>query len=154
MLELGSQIGDYRIERLVGRGGMGEVYEATQLALGRTVALKVLHTSLLEDDEFRERFRREGKLQAQLEHPNVVTVYEAGEISEGLFLAMRFIRGATLKDVIVAERAERRAGDAACWARLRTPLTRRTSSRSCTATSSRRTSLWAATTSPFSRTSG
>ena len=102
VLEPGSHIGGYRIERLVGRGGMGEVYEATQLALGRTVAFKVLHTSLLTDDGFRERFRREGKLQAQLEHPNVVTVYEAGEIPEGLFLAMRIVRGSNLKQLIVA----------------------------------------------------
>ena len=82
---------------------MGEVYEATQEGLGRRVALKVLHEGLIGDEEFRDRFRREGRLQATLEHPNVVTVYEAGEIDEGLFLAMQLIDGPTLKKLIGSE---------------------------------------------------
>jgi hypothetical protein len=101
VLSAGTEIEGYRIERLLGQGGMGEVYEATQLNLGRVVAFKVLQTRLGQDEGFRERFRREGRLQATLEHPNVVTVYEAGEIDEGLFLAMRLVRGATLKQAIV-----------------------------------------------------
>jgi hypothetical protein len=80
---------------------MGEVYEATQLGLGRRVAFKVLHADLGPEEGFRERFRREGQLQATLEHPHVVTVYEAGEIDDGLFLAMRLIDGVTLKQLIV-----------------------------------------------------
>jgi len=80
---------------------MGEVYEATQLGLGRRVAFKVLHTDLGSEAGFRERFRREGQLQATLEHPHVVTVYEAGEIDDGLFLAMRLVDGVTLKQLIV-----------------------------------------------------
>jgi serine/threonine-protein kinase len=80
---------------------MGEVYEATQLGLGRRVALKVVRTDLGPDQGFRERFRREGQLQATLEHPHVVTVYEAGEIDDGLFLAMRLVDGVTLKQLIV-----------------------------------------------------
>jgi Protein kinase domain len=102
MLAIGAEIEGYRIERLLGRGGMGEVYEATQLELGRRVAFKVLHAELLDDDGFRQRFRREGRLQAALEHPNVVTVYEAGEIDQSLFLAMRLIDGKTLKELILA----------------------------------------------------
>jgi hypothetical protein len=103
VLAKGAEIKGYRIERLLGRGGMGEVYEAIQLELGRPVAFKILHTELADDDDsFRQRFRREGRLQATLEHPNVVTVYEAGEIDEGLFLAMRLIDGVTLKKLIVA----------------------------------------------------
>ncbi len=102
MLAIGAEIEGYRIERLLGRGGMGEVYEATQIELGRRVAFKVLHSNLVDDDGFRQRFRREGRLQAALEHPNVVTVYEAGEIQEGLFLAMRLIDGRTLKELIAA----------------------------------------------------
>jgi hypothetical protein len=102
VLEVGSEIEGYRIERELGRGGMGEVYEATQLALGRTVAFKVLHTRLGQDEAFRERFRREGQMQAALDHPNVVTVYEAGELDGGgLFLAMRLVSGQTLKQLIV-----------------------------------------------------
>ena len=100
VLAQGAEIRGYRIERLLGRGGMGEVYEAVQLELGRRVAFKVLHSGLVDDESFRKRFRREGRLQATLEHPHVVTVYEAGEIDEGLFLAMRLIDGVTLKELI------------------------------------------------------
>jgi hypothetical protein len=102
VLDAGSEIKGYRIERLLGRGGMGEVYEATQLALGRRVAFKIVRTGLGPDQDLRERFRREGELQATLEHPNVVTVYEAGELDDGLFLALRLIDGVTLKQLIAA----------------------------------------------------
>ena len=71
------------------------VYEATQLSLNRTVAMKLLATHLGEDPAFRERFRREGLLQAAIDHPHIVTVYEAGETEHGLFLAMRLVRGPT-----------------------------------------------------------
>jgi hypothetical protein len=81
---------------------MGVVYEATQLSLNRTVALKLLATNLGDDDAFRERFRREGLLQAAIEHPNIVTVYEAGESEHGLFMAMRLVRGPNLKDMILS----------------------------------------------------
>src|SRR4051794_20398757 len=81
---------------------MGVVYEATQLSLNRTVALKLLAGQLGDDPAFRERFRREGLLQAQIDHPNIVTVYEAGDTDEGLFLAMRLVRGPNLKDMIVS----------------------------------------------------
>ncbi len=81
---------------------MGVVYRATQLSLNRTVALKILATELSEDGAFRERFRREGLLQAAIDHPHIVTVYEAGDTEHGLFLAMRLIRGPTLKDMILA----------------------------------------------------
>jgi Protein kinase domain len=99
MLAVGVEIRGYRIEGLLGRGGMGEVYEATQLELGRRVAFKVLQSGLIEDQDFRNRFRREGRLQATLEHPHVVTVYEAGELEDGLFLAMRLVEGSNLKEL-------------------------------------------------------
>ena len=99
----GDQVAGYRIESVLGRGGMGVVYEATQLSLNRTVALKVLYPHLSQDPVFRARFRREGELQASIDHPNIVTVYEAGEADEGLFIAMRLVRGSTLKDLIVEE---------------------------------------------------
>ena len=101
MLAIGSEIEGYRIERLLGRGGMGEVYQATQLGLSRPVAFKVVYTELGHDEAFLERFRREGRLQASLDHPHVVTVFEAGEIEQGLFLAMRLVDGSTLKQLIV-----------------------------------------------------
>jgi hypothetical protein len=101
-LDKGTTIAGYRIEGILGQGGMGVVYEATQLSLNRTVALKLLAANLGDDPAFRERFRREGLLQAQIDHPNIVTVYEAGDTDEGLFLALRLVRGPNLKDMIVA----------------------------------------------------
>jgi serine/threonine-protein kinase len=98
LLETGTIVAGYRIDGILGEGGMGVVYRATQMSLMRTVALKVLATELSDDPTFRERFRREGLLQAAIEHPHIVTVYEAGETDQGLFLAMRLVRGPTLKD--------------------------------------------------------
>jgi len=90
----------YRIDGTLGEGGMGTVYRATQLSLERVVALKVLTVELSSDPGFRERFRREGLLQAALDHPHIVTVYEAGEADQRLFLAMRMVEGQTLKELI------------------------------------------------------
>ena len=79
---------------------MGVVYEATQIALARKVALKVLPPELGEDTDFRERFRREGMAQASVDHPHIITVYEAGDADGRLFIAMRLVDGPTLKDLI------------------------------------------------------
>jgi hypothetical protein len=102
MLENGTIVVGYRIDGVLGEGGMGTVYRATQLSLNRTVALKLLSPELSKDAGFRERFRREGQLQAAIEHIHIVTVYEAGDAeSEGLFIAMRLIEGVTLKNLIL-----------------------------------------------------
>lgn len=87
---------------------MGTVYRATQLSLERVVALKVLTAELSADPAFRERFRREGLLQAALDHPHIVTVYEAGEADGRLFLAMRMVEGPTLKDLILRRQLDDR----------------------------------------------
>jgi predicted Ser/Thr protein kinase len=97
-LRTGVEIEGYRVEGVLGAGGMGVVYEATQLALDRPVALKIL-TAGHGSDEFKARFRREAMLQAALEHPNIVSVYEAGDSEEGLFIAMRLVRGSDLKQL-------------------------------------------------------
>ena len=102
MLSPGTIVSGYRVDGVLGEGGMGVVYRATQLSLNRTVALKILATELSQDGAFRERFRREGLLQAAIDHQHIVTVYEAGDTEHGLFLAMRLIRGPTLKDMILA----------------------------------------------------
>jgi hypothetical protein len=102
LLDRGTLVAGYRIDAILGRGGMGVVYEATQLSLNRKVALKLLTPELGADPAFRERFRREGLIQAAIDHPHIVTVYEAGETDEGLFLAMRIVPGPTLKAMIVA----------------------------------------------------
>jgi predicted Ser/Thr protein kinase len=88
--------GSYDIQREVGRGGMGVVYLATDRRLGRRVALKVIVPGLAADPQFRERFEREARVAATLEHPHVVPVYEAGEHEGSLFIAMRFIDGRDL----------------------------------------------------------
>ena len=102
MLSQGTIVSGYRVDGVLGEGGMGVVYRATQMSLNRTVALKILATELSEDAAFRERFRREGLLQAAIDHEHIVTVYEAGDTEHGLFLAMRLIRGPTLKDMILS----------------------------------------------------
>jgi len=116
-IEVGSEVGDYRIEGVLGRGGMGVVFEARQLALDRTVALKVLSPELSLDESFRERFRREGLIQAQIDHPHIVPVYSAGEHDGALYLAMRLVRGPTLKELVAARELE-----AARTLRILTPV--------------------------------
>src|SRR3712207_7689790 len=100
MFQTGDQIAGYRLEGSLGRGGMGMVFEATQLSLGRRVALKVIAPGVSSDSGLRERFRREGPLQARLDHPHIVTVFEAGEWEGHLFLVMRLVCGPTLRALI------------------------------------------------------
>jgi predicted Ser/Thr protein kinase len=96
--------GRYRIESFVARGGMGVIYKATQLALQRIVALKLVAPELAGDEAFRERFKREAMLAAALDHPSILPIYEAGEIDGQLFLAMRFVAGTDLDSLIRRER--------------------------------------------------
>src|SRR5438552_10383076 len=86
-LGVGSDLGGYRIEGVLGRGGMGIVYRATQLALDRIVALKLIAPELAQDTAFRERFKRESRIAASIDHPNVITIYEAGDADGELFIA-------------------------------------------------------------------
>ena len=101
MLEEGTIVSGYRVDGVLGEGGMGTVYQATQLSLNRVVALKLLAANLGDDPGFRARFEREGQVQAALDHDHIVTVYEAGQSEYGLFLAMRLIAGPTLKQLIL-----------------------------------------------------
>jgi hypothetical protein len=94
------QIGDYRILSEVGRGGMGVVYEAEQVSLGRHVALKVLAGHLVADHKTQERFRREAKAAARLHHTNIVPVFEVGRDRDVSFYAMQLIQGQGLEQVI------------------------------------------------------
>ena len=105
------QIGDYRILREIGRGGMGVVYEAEQISLGRRVALKVLPRQVSSDRMVQERFRREARAAARLHHTNIVPVYEVGQDGDVRFYAMQFIQGQGLDPVITELRRLRdRAG--------------------------------------------
>jgi non-specific serine/threonine protein kinase len=103
-LEIGTQLAGYRIEGELGRGGMGLVYGAEHLRLGRRAALKVLSPELAADPSFRERFIRESQLIAAIEHPNIIPIYDAGEADGLLYIAMRYVDGDDLKAIIERER--------------------------------------------------
>jgi serine/threonine protein kinase len=95
-----TEFAGYRIESRVGRGGMGVVYRATDLALDRPVALKVLTEDLAKDEGFRRRFVSESKLAASLDHPNVIPIHAAGEHEGILYIAMRYVPGADLRALL------------------------------------------------------
>jgi DNA-binding beta-propeller fold protein YncE len=97
---IGDTLAGYRIDAFVGSGGMGEVYRALDTSLNRNVALKLLVPRLADDEGFRERFLHESRLAASLDHPNVIPVYEAGEAEGRLFIAMRFVEGTDLRQVL------------------------------------------------------
>jgi tetratricopeptide (TPR) repeat protein len=94
------QLGDYRIVREIGQGGMGVVYEAEQISLGRHVALKILPRQLLRQAKQRQRFEREARAAAQLHHSNIVPVFGVGEHDGQPYYAMQFIQGLGLDEVI------------------------------------------------------
>ncbi|MDQ3768117.1 MAG: Stk1 family PASTA domain-containing Ser/Thr kinase [Actinomycetota bacterium] len=95
--------GRYQVIGKVGSGGMAEVYGADDLQLGRKVAVKVLHRRFTEDEEFVERFRREAQSAAGLQHQHVVSVYDRGEWDGTYYIAMEFLEGRSLKEVIGEE---------------------------------------------------
>jgi serine/threonine-protein kinase len=97
---VGTTLAGYRIERLLGRGGMSVVYLAEDLRLGRRVALKLIAPELAADERFRERFLRESRIAASLDHSNVIPIYEAGEAEGLLHIAMRYVEGTDLKSVL------------------------------------------------------
>src|SRR6201991_1651970 len=102
-LEPGSVFAGHRIEAVAGRGGMGVVYRATQLALDRTVALKVIAAGLLEDQNVRARFVRESKVAASIDHPNVIPIYYAGEEQGIAYIAMRYVAGDDIRSLVRRE---------------------------------------------------
>ena len=97
---LGRVVAGYRIEERIGRGGMGLVYRAEHINLRRRAAIKIIAPELAEDSDFRERFNREARIAAALQHPNIVTVYDAGEEEGLLYLAMQYIQGSDLSTVL------------------------------------------------------
>lgn len=104
-LDRGSQIGGYRIDDLIGQGGMGVVYRVTNVALNRIYALKLLTPELADDARFRERFQREMRIAASLHHPNVVGIHYAGEQDGMLFLAMDYVHGIDLRELMMKDGA-------------------------------------------------
>lgn len=94
---IGSTLAGYRIEELIARGGMGVVYRATHLGLERPVALKVIARELADRDGFRQRFLRESRLAARLDHPSVVPIFDSREVDGELIVAMRLVEGGDLR---------------------------------------------------------
>jgi serine/threonine protein kinase len=101
---VGTEFAGHRIEQIIGRGGASVVYLAEHLRLGRRVALKVLAPHLADDEGFRERFIRESRTAAALDHPNIVTVYDAGEVDGSLYISMRYVEGRDLRKLLAEER--------------------------------------------------
>ena len=91
---VGTVLAGYRLEGLLGRGGMSIVYLAEDLRLKRKVALKLLEHGLGENESVRSQFLRESELAASIDHPHIVPIYEAGESTGRLFIAMRYVEGA------------------------------------------------------------
>jgi Protein kinase domain len=103
MIDIGVDFLGYRIDELVGRGGMGVVYRAYDLRLKRTVAVKLVNPQFELDARFRERFARETEVAMALEHPNVVPIHDAGDVDGRLYLAMRFVSGRDLRALLRTE---------------------------------------------------
>ncbi|HMZ23209.1 MAG TPA: serine/threonine-protein kinase, partial [Blastocatellia bacterium] len=100
-LEAGTVLaGRYRVERLISRGGMGAVFEATQLGLDRSVAVKMLLPTLSRDEKMKERFRREARSAAGLRHPNIIQIYDYGISDFGPYIVMEFARGNSLRKLL------------------------------------------------------
>src|SRR3954454_3956144 len=99
-LETGTVFAGHRIDGRAGKGGMGVVYRATDLQLDRPVALKVVAADFADDPGFADRFKRESRIAASLDHPNVIPIYHAGEEDGRLFVTMRFVEGTDLAELL------------------------------------------------------
>ncbi|WP_380281890.1 serine/threonine-protein kinase [Kitasatospora purpeofusca] len=97
---VGRRVAGYRLEAEIGRGGMAVVYRAKDLRLGRTVAVKLLAPELSRNEVFRQRFIHESQVAAAIDHPHIIPVFEAGEADGILFIAMRFVEGGDLRELI------------------------------------------------------
>ncbi len=103
---VGKTISHYRITEQVGQGGMGVVYKAEDTKLERTVALKFLSSTAVAGDEEKKRFKREAKAAAALNHPNIATIFAIDEMDGQLFIAMEFIEGKSLSEMVGASRPD------------------------------------------------
>jgi serine/threonine protein kinase/DNA-binding beta-propeller fold protein YncE len=100
---VGSRLAGYRLDEQIGRGGMAVVYRAYDLRLERQVAIKVLSPELARDEAFRQRFIRESRTAAAVDHPNIIPIFEAGEANGVLFIAMRFVHGPNVQELVDTE---------------------------------------------------
>ena len=134
---VGTDFAGYRLRAVLGRGGMSIVYQAENPRLRNVIALKVLAPELADDQIFRTRFREESQIAASLNHPNVIPIHDFGSSDGLLYIAMRYVSGTDLRQLI-AEQGWLRAGHrrATCSNRPRGRWTPRTAAGSCTGTSS------------------
>src|SRR5438046_2853658 len=141
-IEIGGVLAGYRIERLLGSGAMGAVYLSEDIHLQRKVAVKVLAPELAADERFRKRFLVESQLAASLDHPNIVPIYRAGEEGGLLYLAMRYVEGYDLRELVDSTRGGLDPARGVRWggpppdaprrsSRLSGPSCHRRSTRSC-----------------------
>ncbi|MFE1414842.1 serine/threonine-protein kinase [Streptomyces sp. NPDC058746] len=100
---IGRQIAGYRVERMIGRGGMAVVYCAKDLRLDRMVALKLIAPERARDETFRRRFTHESRVAAKIDHPHIVPIFEAGETEGVLYIAMRYVSGLDLRGLLDRE---------------------------------------------------
>jgi tRNA A-37 threonylcarbamoyl transferase component Bud32 len=102
-LKAGDELAGYRVLEFIAAGGMGRVYRAVHPVLERVVALKVIRPEIAADETFRDRFRREARLIASIDHPSVVPVYDADEVDGVMFIAMRWVAGSDLRRLLATE---------------------------------------------------
>ena len=140
-LPVGTAIAGYRILRVAGRGATGVVYVGQHLHLGRVAAVKTLSQDVADDAEFRERFIRESRSAAAIDHPHIVPIYDAGEEDGILYLVMRYVDGADVAQLLERQNGPLEPRWPSTWS-SRSPArwTPPTGGGSCTATSSPPTS--------------
>ena len=143
------QIGRYEVLETLARGGMGVVYKAKDPLIDRVVAIKTLGLGLspIEAEAFRKRFAREAKSAGRLNHPNIVTIHDMGESDDGAYIAMEFLEGRTLRDILDSGVVLRPRRSPTSPCRSPTDSRSRTRTTSSIATSSLRTS-WCSRTAP------
>jgi len=112
---IGQTIGNYRVEAVLGAGGMGQVFRARHIHLDRPVALKVMHANLSHDPGFQARFRQEARAIAALQHPNIVEVYDFGEQNGLMYLVMELLSDGSLRGLRCRSTPARASHGPFCW---------------------------------------
>lgn len=102
-LSAGDVVAGYHLDELAGRGGMGVVFRATHIALDRQVAVKLIAPELAADEQFRQRFQRESRVAASIDHPHVIPIFDAGDADGQLYVAMRYVEGTDLGELVARE---------------------------------------------------